>query len=78
MNAHTTVHDSSNGEPAHNGFFRGFVEGATSLFDIFRLRDGERRSGTPEDDAYELRSDVECIAGDFDAVLARIESASRK
>ncbi len=59
-------------------FFRGFIEGATGLFDIFCIGAGQRGRGTPEDDARELLGDVEQIAQDFHAVLSKIESASSK
>lgn len=76
MNSNATDLDSSAARARPNPLLRGFMEGAAGLFDIFgacRLR-----CGTPEDDAEELRGDVERIAQDFYAVFANIESASNK
>jgi hypothetical protein len=61
-----------------NAFFRGFIEGAAGLFNIFCIGAGQRRHGTPEDDARELLGDVEQIAQDFHAVLSGIEATSKK
>ena len=61
-----------------NAFLRGLIEGAASLFDIFRIGTHERKRGTPKDDARELRGDVEQIAQDFHVVLSGIEATSRK
>lgn len=61
-----------------NAFMRGLIEGAAGLFDIFGVGATQRRSTTPEDDARELRSDVDQIAQDFRVVLSGIEAGSKK
>lgn len=61
-----------------SALFRGFMDGAASLFDIFRSGAGRQEPGTPEDDARELRGDVERIAQDFDVVLSSIRPISKK
>ena len=76
MNSEKTHSNSGRARTRANPFLRGFMDGVAGLFNIF----GAARpwSGTPEDDAQELRADVEQIAEDFYAVFASIESTARK
>ena len=61
-----------------NPFFRGFIQGTASLLDIFGAGARRREPGTLENDAQELRGDVEQIAQDFQVVLSNIASTTRK
>ena len=70
--------DARTTQTRSDAFLRGLIEGAAGLLDIFRVRAAQRRRGTPEDDARELRGDVEEIAQDFRAVLSGIDLTSRK
>ncbi len=78
MNSTTIQLDESGTRAGTSAFLRGFVKGAAGLLDIFRSGVGQQARGTPEDDARELRGDVEAIAQDFHAVLSSIESGSKK
>jgi hypothetical protein len=70
--------DDSTTQTRSSAFLRGFIEGAASLLDIFRVGAIQRRRGTPEDDARALLGDVEEIGRDFHAVLSGIELTSKK
>jgi len=77
MNGNTMHISASDATRARTStFFRGFIQGAASLLDIFRAGSGWREHGTPEDDACELRGDVELIAQDFHVVLSSIRPIS--
>jgi hypothetical protein len=79
MAGNTMQTDASGTTPTRsNAFFRGLIQGAAGLFDIFCIGAGQRRRGTPEDDARELLGDVEQIAQDFHAVLSGIEATSKE
>jgi hypothetical protein len=79
VTSNTMQIDASDTTPARsNAFFRGFIEGAAGLFDIFCIGASKRRRGTPEDDARELRGDVEQIAQDFHVVLSGIDANPKK
>jgi hypothetical protein len=77
MNSDETHLGSSRGMRVRaNPFLRGFIDCAAGLLDIFGS--GRSRTGTPVDDARELRADVARIAEDFHAVFARIDSTAKK
>ena len=78
--ADTTIRIDSNGTtPIRSSpLLRGFIQGAASLFDIFRIGTGQRKRGTPDDDARALRGDVEQIAQDFHTVLSGIDTNSKE
>lgn len=78
-NSHTPpeVERVANCAQAHS-IFRGMIAGAARFFDILGTGARTMEHRTPEDDARNLRGDLERIGQDFSRVLSRLPAPHGK
>lgn len=80
MKTHHTRYEVERGPnrmPAYS-MVRGMIAGAARFFDILGTGARPMEASTPEDDARNLRGDLERIGQDFSRVLSRLPKAHGK